>query len=60
VISFLPSFKSFTRLLKLARKPGKDEIWLTIKVCSVGIVAIGFIGFIVKILSALLASSFPG
>jgi len=53
-------FKSSARLLRLAKKPGRSELWLTIKICSVGITAIGMIGYVVKILSAFIASSFPG
>ena len=47
-------------MLRLAKKPGRSELWLTIKICSVGITAIGMIGYVVKILSAFIASSFPG
>ncbi|MCW4026450.1 MAG: protein translocase SEC61 complex subunit gamma [Candidatus Bathyarchaeota archaeon] len=52
--------KSSSRLLRTARKPGRSELWLTIKICAVGIIAIGFIGFIIKFLSFIIASSFPG
>jgi protein translocase SEC61 complex gamma subunit len=42
------------RTLKLAIKPGRSELWLSIKICMLGIGAIGIIGFIVKLLSSLL------
>lgn len=42
------------RTLKLAIKPGRDELWLSIKICLLGIAAIGLIGFIIKVLSAVL------
>jgi protein translocase SEC61 complex gamma subunit len=42
------------RTLKLAIKPGRSELWLSIKICMLGIGAIGAIGFIVKLLSSLL------
>jgi protein translocase SEC61 complex gamma subunit len=42
------------RTLRLAVKPGKDELWLSIKICLLGIAAIGLIGFIIKVLSAVL------
>jgi preprotein translocase subunit Sss1 len=38
----------------LAIKPGRSELWLSIKICMLGIGAIGIIGFIVKLLSSLL------
>jgi protein translocase SEC61 complex gamma subunit len=42
------------RTLRLAVKPGRDELWLSIKICLLGIAAIGLIGFIIKVLSAVL------
>ena len=42
------------RTLKLAIKPGRSELWLSIKICMLGISAIGAIGFVVKLLSSLL------
>jgi len=42
------------RTLKLAVKPGKSELWLSIKICFLGMGAIGLIGFIIKLLSSVL------
>mgnify|MGYP001114690870 FL=1 len=42
------------RTLKLAVKPGKSELWLSIKICFLGIGAIGLIGFIIKLLGSVL------
>jgi protein translocase SEC61 complex gamma subunit len=42
------------RTLKLAIKPGRSELWLSIKICLLGISAIGLIGFIIKVISAVL------
>ncbi len=39
------------RTLKLAVKPGRTELWLSIKISLLGIGAIGLVGFIVKLLS---------
>ncbi|MGQ9641812.1 MAG: protein translocase SEC61 complex subunit gamma [Candidatus Bathycorpusculaceae bacterium] len=47
------------RTLKLAVKPGKDELWLSIKICFLGIGAVGLIGFIIKLLSVVLQPSPP-
>jgi protein translocase SEC61 complex gamma subunit len=41
-------------LLKLAKKPGRDELWLSIKICFLGIIVIGVVGFIIKFISATL------
>ncbi|MCJ7614564.1 protein translocase SEC61 complex subunit gamma [Candidatus Bathyarchaeota archaeon] len=43
-------FQSALRLLKLATKPGRTELWLSIKICFIGIIAIGGIGFLIKII----------
>jgi protein translocase SEC61 complex gamma subunit len=43
-------FKSASRLLKLATKPGRTELWLSLKICFIGIIAIGGIGFLIKII----------
>jgi len=39
------------RTLKLAVKPGREELWLSIKISLLGIGAVGLIGFVVKLLS---------
>ena len=44
-------FTSASRLLKLATKPGRTELWLSIKICFLGVVVIGVIGFIIKLTS---------
>ena len=43
-------FQSASRLLKLATKPGRTELWLSLKICFLGIIAIGGIGFLIKII----------
>jgi protein translocase SEC61 complex gamma subunit len=45
------------RTLKLAIKPGRSEIWLSVKICLLGISAIGLIGFVIKLLASVLAPS---
>jgi len=52
--------KSCIRLLQLAKKPGKSELWLSIKICFLGITLIGMIGFIIKIVSSLLTMGIFG
>lgn len=39
------------RTLKLSVKPGREELWLSIKISLLGIGAVGLIGFVIKILS---------
>jgi len=51
--------ESVSRLLKLAKKPGRDELWLSIRVCLLGIAAIGIIAFIIKFISVALQGGAP-
>ncbi len=44
-------FKSASRLFKLATKPGRTELWLSIKICLLGTLAIGGVGFLIKLIS---------
>jgi protein translocase SEC61 complex gamma subunit len=39
------------RTLKLAVKPGREELWLSIKISFLGIGAVGLIGFVIKLIS---------
>ena len=48
LMSFL---KSAQRLLKLAKKPGREELWLSVRICFLGIIVIGVIGFVIKLLA---------
>ena len=42
------------RTMKLAVKPGRSELWLSIKICFLGTAAIGLVGFVIKLLSSAL------
>jgi len=42
------------RTIKLAVKPGRSELWLSVKICLLGIGAVGLIGFVIKLLSSVL------
>ena len=48
------------RTLKLAVKPGREELWLSIKISLLGIGAIGIIGFVIKLLSYALGGASAG
>jgi len=47
------------RTLKLATKPGKDELWLSIKISLLGIGAVGLIGFLIKLISSVIYNPTP-
>ena len=46
--------QSSARLLKLATKPGRSELWLSTKICFLGILAVGVVGFLVKLIAGIL------
>jgi protein translocase SEC61 complex gamma subunit len=48
------------RTLKLAIKPGRDELWLSIKISLLGIGVVGLIGFVIKLLSYALGGAASG
>jgi len=48
--SFLSSAR---RLLKLATKPGRSELWLSIKICFLGTALVGIVGFIIKLVASI-------
>jgi len=51
----LRSFLSSTsRILKLAKKPGREELWLSVKICLLGVLVIGVLGYVIKLISGLL------
>jgi protein translocase SEC61 complex gamma subunit len=49
--SFLSSAR---RLLRLATKPGRSELWLSIKICFLGTALIGVVGFVIKLIATTL------
>ncbi|MCX8171194.1 MAG: protein translocase SEC61 complex subunit gamma [Candidatus Bathyarchaeota archaeon] len=49
--------KASLRLLKLAKKPSRDELWLSIKLCFLGVAIVGLIGFTVYMLASFIRAS---
>ena len=44
----------YKRVLQISRKPDKDELKETIRICGIGMLIIGIIGFIFYIVSVLI------
>jgi protein transport protein SEC61 subunit gamma-like protein len=38
-------FREYMRVLRIAKKPDREEFTMSTKICVLGIVVIGFIGF---------------
>jgi protein translocase SEC61 complex gamma subunit len=47
------------RLLKFAKKPDIDELWLSIKICFLGVLIIGLVGFVIYMLAGFIRASIP-
>jgi len=54
VRSFVSSAR---RLLHLATKPGRSELWLSIKICILGTALIGIVGFVIKLIGTTLTGT---
>jgi protein translocase SEC61 complex gamma subunit len=39
------------RTLKLASKPDREELWLSIKITVLGMGAVGLIGFVIRLIA---------
>ena len=44
-----------SKTLKLATKPGKDELWVSIKVTFIGMGVIGLIGYLIRLVASVLS-----
>ena len=44
-----------SKTLKLATKPGKDEVWVSIKVTFIGMGVIGLIGYLIRLVASVLS-----
>jgi len=40
------------RVLKLSVKPGREELWLSIKISVLGIGVVGLVGFVIQFIAA--------
>jgi protein translocase SEC61 complex gamma subunit len=46
--------KSYMRVLRIAKKSGFDEFSEELKICLVGLVVVGIVGFVIYLVSVLL------
>ena len=45
--------KEYVRVLKISKKPSKEEFMFTAKVCAIGTIVVGFVGFVLYLFSVL-------
>ena len=48
------TLENYARILKIAKKPDKNEFMETVRICGIGIALVGAIGFIFYTVSVLL------
>lgn len=53
-LRLVEKFKEYIRVLKVAKKPERDELTSTLRICMIGIGIIGLIGFIFYLISYLI------
>lgn len=53
-LKLVEKFKEYIRVLKVAKKPERDELTSTLRICMIGIGIIGLIGFIFYLISYLI------
>ena len=55
-MNFKETVSNWKRVLQVAKKPDKYEFTSTSKVCAMGLILIGFVGFVIFIMSITLCS----
>ena len=45
--------QNYLRVMKISKKPNSDEFWSSAKICFVGLIVVGIIGYIVYLISIL-------
>jgi len=48
------------RVLVIARKPGRSEYWLLLKICLLGMTVLGVYGFVVMMIAWLVTMTITG
>jgi protein translocase SEC61 complex gamma subunit len=47
------------RIVRLAKRPTRSEIWLQLRISLLGLFAIGFVGFVIKMILLVVTANFP-
>jgi protein transport protein SEC61 subunit gamma and related proteins len=50
IYSIKTTFKEYGRVLRVTKKPGKEEFMIVAKVSALGALIIGFLGFVINML----------
>jgi protein translocase SEC61 complex gamma subunit len=47
------------RIVKLAQKPTRSEMWMQLKISLLGLFVVGTVGFIIRLIFSVVTSTFP-
>lgn len=47
------------RIVRLAKRPTRSEIWLQLRISLLGFFAVGFVGFVIKMILLVVTANFP-
>lgn len=48
------TIRKYIRVLRVCKKPSKEDFWTTVRVCLIGITIIGLISFLFYLVSVLI------
>ena len=51
------TFQNYIRVLQISKKPDRDELLDTVRICGIGIAIVGVIGFIFYLVSVLIGGA---
>ena len=57
-VNLISKFKEYLRVLKIAKKPDKDELKSTLRIVMIGVGIIGLIGFIFYLIAYFIEGGF--
>ena len=58
-MGFVETLKSIVHVCRIAKRPSKKELWLSIKICFVGVSLLGVIGFVILFIGSMLTGFTP-
>lgn len=59
-LNLLTKIKEYLRVLKVSKKPERDELMSTLRICLIGIGLIGLLGFVFYLISYYLEAAGAG
>ena len=57
MINLKEILSNYRRVLQVTKKPDKEEYFLTMRICAIGVAIIGLLGFVFYLISVLVPPS---